>query len=118
MSEPNAIVSPQILDAVNKTNRILLEAAPTEGIAVVYQQVAQAMGLAVQDATDYQRNLSIIAATATGLALAQLLAGINTQNAKEVLSESTQVVAHGAKNLTDVGQAAAQIVKAFKDLLA
>lgn len=51
------------------------------GVAIAYDKAAQAAALAVQDATDYERNVLSIASAAQGKALAMILAGTNVQDA-------------------------------------
>lgn len=44
------------------------------GAGRAYQSVAQSTAIAIQDATDYIRNVSTIAATSIGVAMAQIAA--------------------------------------------
>lgn len=82
-------VNPQILDAVDKSTGFafglahqLLQAGGSSrlssGAAVAFEKVAQATALAVQDATDYQRNVLSISNVAQGKALAMMF--VDKQN--------------------------------------
>lgn len=70
----------QILDAVSKSTGFVFGPNPgampaaNAGTAIAYEKVAQAAALAVQDATDYQRNILSISTVAQGKALAMMFA--------------------------------------------
>ena len=72
-------INPQILDAVSKSTGFVFAPnagatpAANAGTAIAYEKVAQAAALAVQDATDYQRNVLSISTAAQGKALAMML---------------------------------------------
>jgi len=88
MSEPTTppAVNAQIVDAVRKSTGFVygLEQVGTAsaagvqqfnaGTSIAYEKAAQAAALAVQDATDYQRNVMSVSAVAQGKALAMMLA--------------------------------------------
>jgi hypothetical protein len=80
-------VNPQIIDAVGAAtgfafgleNQLYPQSpAPgtrlSAGAAIAYEKAAQAAGLAVQDAADYQRNVMSISTVAQGKALAMMFA--------------------------------------------
>ena len=74
------MVNTQILDAVAKSTGFVFgpQPDPTAGTgvpagnAIAYEKAAQAAGLAVQDAADYQRNVLSISTVAQGKALAMM----------------------------------------------
>ncbi|MES2195392.1 MAG: hypothetical protein V4517_13310 [Pseudomonadota bacterium] len=70
------MVDPQVLDAINQIQRAVLqpEVVHASGAGKAYQLVAQSAAIAVQDATDALRGVSIIAATAAGVAMTRFLA--------------------------------------------
>jgi hypothetical protein len=93
-AEPaNSTVNAQIIDAVQAStefafglNNTLTNPAVTgsrlsAGVAIAYDKVAQATSLAIQDATDYERNVLAIASATQGKALAMILAGVNEKQA-------------------------------------
>jgi hypothetical protein len=70
------VIDPQVLDAINQIQRAVLqpEVVHASGAGKAYQLVAQSAAIAVQDATDALRGVSIIAATAAGVAMTRFLA--------------------------------------------
>ena len=84
----------------------------TGGLA--YQSVAQSTAIAIQDATDYLRNMATIAATANGAALAQLLAnpGAGAEYAA-VLAATEQFMAGAVANFEAIGASAENVLKNF-----
>jgi hypothetical protein len=85
-------VNQQILGAVQAStefafglNNQLYNSGGTDrlsaGVAIAYDKAAQAAALAVQDATDYQRNVLSVAAATQGKALAMILAGVKVEDA-------------------------------------
>lgn len=88
MSEPSTppAVNAQIVDAVRKSTGFVygMEQIGTAtaagvqqfnaGTSIAYEKAAQAAALAVQDATDYQRNVMSVSAVAQGKALSLMLA--------------------------------------------
>jgi len=84
--DPTAAVNQQILGAVQASTDFVfglksqLQDAKADGTrlsaggAIAYEKAAQAAAIAVQDATDYQRNVMSISTVAQGKALAMMLA--------------------------------------------
>ena len=60
-------------------------ASSNAGTAIAYQKVAQAAALAVQDGTDYQRNIMSISTVAQGQALALMFSTKQTNPYLEIL---------------------------------
>jgi hypothetical protein len=56
------------------------------GAAIAFEKAAQAASLSVQDASDYARNVMSIAGVAQGKALAEILAGLNVDNATKAMT--------------------------------
>jgi len=71
-------VNGQITDAVTQANLMVLGQAPALSLALVYQSLAQATGLAFLNATQQQQQANMIAQAATAAAIARLLAGGGT----------------------------------------
>lgn len=107
-------VNAQILDAVNQTTTMVMSSAISQGAATAYQKVAQATAFAVQDATDYSRNVENIAMTAQGVIVAKMLAD---QSAipiyTPVLATLQEMVIAASTNLATVGATAATIASTF-----
>ena len=64
MADPNT-VSPQITDAVTQSNVKVLGEAPAMAMGTVYQAMAQAVGLSMQNAVSAQQQMNTIAAATT-----------------------------------------------------
>ncbi|MYM34073.1 hypothetical protein GTP44_04960 [Duganella sp. FT50W] len=104
----------QVIDTIN--NIQLATMAPqvvmTSGAGKAYQSVAQSTAIAVQDSADTMRNLSTIATTAIGVAMAQLLA---TKDPKyvEVITAAQNVISQATTEFGNVGNTAAAVIKAY-----
>ncbi len=81
------------------------------GAGRAYQSVAQSSAIAIQDATDYMRNMSAIAVTATGVGMAQLVAGNN--NGTKVITAASNLIPTVVTNYTLMTQAAIQVATSF-----
>jgi methylphosphotriester-DNA--protein-cysteine methyltransferase len=107
------VVNPQVIDLINQAQTATMGAqvVRTSGAGKAYQSVAQSTAIAVQDATDALRNVATIATTATGVVVAQMLAG-NDANAK-VLAIVQEMVTMATTDYTAIGTAAGQILRDF-----
>lgn len=76
-----------------------------------YQSVAQSAAIAIQDGTDYLRNVSTIAVTAAGVGIAQLAA--ENSNGSKVISAAQSLVSQAVADFTKIGQAAIQVATDF-----
>jgi hypothetical protein len=89
----DSAVNPQIIDAVKQSTDFVFGLNPppswpgkvpvpriSAGAAIAFEKAAQAGALAIQDTTDYQRNIQSISAAAQGKALALMLANPTTPN--------------------------------------
>lgn len=84
--------------------------AQANGIA--YKIVANAAGLAVQDATDYVRFISTISATVISISLANFAVSKNAKDL-EPIEPATTAAANSIQHLTAVGTAAAEVMGDF-----
>ncbi len=80
-----------------------------------YQSIAQSTAIAVQDATDYLRNLSTISTTAVGVAMAQLLATGDTATYSQVITNANNLVSTGVTDFQNIGKSAMNILNNFSD---
>ena len=109
-------VNSQIIDAVQQTRSAMRvaggDSSMTLDSGISYQKASQAAALAVQDATDYLRNVMTIASTAEGMALKLL---IETKNPfyTQVLEAAQDAVSKAAQNLETVGASAIQVATTF-----
>jgi hypothetical protein len=62
------------------------------GAAIAFEKAAQAASLSVQDASDYARNVMSLAGVAQGKALAEILAGVNVDNATTAMTQAQAAV--------------------------
>lgn len=107
-------VNAQILDAVNKTTSIVMDSAADQGTATAYQKVAQATSFAIQDATDYSRNIENIAMTAQGIIIAKMIEDESTIPVYSlVLVTLQEMVAAASTNLAAVGTSATAVTSGF-----
>jgi len=107
-------VNSVILDAVKQSNTAVLGAAGNNGAAIAYQKVAQAASFAVQDSTDYLRNIMAMSSAATGVALKKMVETPATAGQyKPVLEAAQAAVTAAQKNFQEVGTAAGKVVGGF-----
>ncbi len=111
---PNSNVSSQQLDAVRQVQGASMVPGVVQatGAGKGYQSVAQSAAIAVQDGTDYLRNLRLITTTAIGVATAQMVATNNPDYAS-VITEAQAAVASGTKQLGKIGKSAAKLLKDY-----
>ncbi len=105
-------VNPQILSAVSSTNTSVLGASKETGQGVAYQKVSQAAAFAVQDATDYMRNVMTVALTAQGIAL-KLMIETKDPSYVPVLTAAQEAVTAAQTAFGAIGASAGQVVTNF-----
>jgi len=76
-----------------------------------YQSVAQSAAIAIQDGTDYLRNLSTISTTSIGVAMALLVAG--DTNAQSIITAAQNVASEGVTQFGKITQAAIKVATDF-----
>ena len=76
-----------------------------------YQSVAQSAAIAIQDGTDYLRNLSTISTTSIGVAMALLVAG--DTNAQNIITAAQNVASDGVTQFGKITQAAIKVATDF-----
>lgn len=107
-------VNSQILDAVKQSNSTVLGSAGSNGAAIAYQKVAQAASFAVQDSTDYLRNIMAMSSAATGVALKKMVENPATAaQYTPVLTAAQDAVTAAQENFAAVGAAAGTVVSGF-----
>jgi hypothetical protein len=77
-----------------------------------YQIVAQASAIAVQDATDFLRNVGTMSATAAGIGLAQVIAGEETKGTNTITAAQT-VMTNAVQIFGQIGQAATKVATEY-----
>ncbi len=107
-------VNAKLVDSLNVQAQTITDEKVTDrqGRGLAFQAVSQSTALAVQDATDYLRNLSTIATTAVGTALAKMIETKDPSYAK-VIELAQNSVKTAAESFELVGKSAAEIVKNY-----
>lgn len=107
-------VNPQIIDVINQVQQATMapQVVLTSGAGKAYQSVAQSTAIAVQDAADALRNVTTIAGTASGVAMAQYLATGEERYAK-ALGLAQQMMAAATQDFNNIGTAASTVIKSF-----
>ena len=72
-SSPLASVNDQITDAASTVNVLNIASAPAEAMAMTYTAMADAIGLAMQNATATQRNMQIVANSSVSVCCALMI---------------------------------------------
>lgn len=113
MPDP-ATVNAQVIDIINQAQTATMshQVVLTSGAGKAYQSVAQSTAIAVQDATDALRNISTIATSAAGIAMAQFLA---TKDPKyqPVIDAATKLMKDAADDYAKIGATASTILSQF-----
>ncbi len=92
---------------------LIAEVTQADAAGKAYHAVAQATAMAVQDAVDHLRNVSTVAGTAIGVALAEFLE-TGEQNAFDTAVEAATSTVRAATNtFSEVGTAAAAVLNGF-----
>lgn len=107
-----APISPYVVKAVQLSQTNVVDVAQQEGASIAFQKVAQAAAFAVQDATDYLRNVQTISTAAQGVALTLMLETKNPFYAT-VLAAAQEAVVAAQANFAAVGDAASTTVSDF-----
>jgi len=88
--------------------------AATSSAGKAYQFVAQSSAIAIQDATDYLRNMSTIATTAAGVAAAQMIEHPEqVAELQKIIVAAQSMVQEAANNFEMISQKAAQAINNF-----
>jgi hypothetical protein len=104
----------QVIDTINNVQLATMapQVVMTSGAGKAYQSVAQSTAIAVQDSADAMRNLSTIATTAIGVAMAQLLATKDPAYVT-VITAAQQVITQANVEFGNVGTTAAAVIKGY-----
>lgn len=107
-------VNAQVIDVINQVQTATMspQIVLTSGAGKAYQSVAQSTALAVQDATDTLRNVSTIATTALGVAMAQYLATGDTKYVT-ALTHAQEMMTSATTDFGKIGAAASDVLKNF-----
>lgn len=103
----------QIVQAVDKTNSVVIGAAREEATGIAFQKVAQAAAFAVQDSTDYLRNMMTMAAAAQGVCMQKMVAENTPEQYATIMTDIQAAVTAAQANFAAVGTSASAVVTAF-----
>lgn len=81
---------------------------------IMQASIAHSMAQAVQDAVDTLKNISILETTVIGVASAKWVAQPEMVAYEIIIKNAQANIQFAVKNLTEVGQAAASVVKALQ----
>lgn len=100
------------ISVINETN---LDPAvvKTEGAGKAYQSVAQSMAIAVQDTTDYLRNITTLNTTTIAACTQLMLQEGKVNPYAEIITNSQNTLNKALKVFKKVGESSAQILKDF-----
>lgn len=114
MTENNGSIALQ-LDSVQRTQGATMvpDILFRSGAGKAFQFVAQSAAMAVQDATDNLRNMSIISSTAIGVAMSQLMNSGDVKTWGPVIAAAQEIVEKSAQDFKVIGLIAAQVVSEF-----
>jgi len=108
-------MDPQLIDVMNQIQLATMspQVVLTSAAGKAYQVAAQSVAIAIQDAADALRNVSTVANTARGAAIAQMLATPPNPAAAEALTAAQAMMTSAIADYAAIGQAAAAILKDF-----
>ncbi len=108
-------VHPKIREALRLNQESILgpEVVRNQGAGMAYQVVAQTTAFAVQDATDYLRNVSLIGSTTIAAAVARMMEGGQPGPWPGVIEAAQKAVDHAAETFRAVGTVAGEVLRRF-----
>ena len=114
MSDQNS-ANPQIVDSLEVIQRNTLngDVCKQSGAGKAFQSVSQSSAIAVQDATDNLRNVSTMATTAMGVAMAQMLATGDVKTYVEIIAAAEGMMIASTAHFSKVGSDAGTLVDTF-----
>ena len=113
----NIQLNPQVVSTLNVTRDYTLcaKVVMVEGQGKAYQSVAQSVAIAIQDATDYLRNISTTSATAQGVAMAKILEDVTKAAEYEPAIDAAKTMVDAAADfLKNVGDSGADALSGFE----
>jgi hypothetical protein len=109
-----AHVDARIIDAIDRIQMAVMspQVVRTSGAGKAYQSVAHSAAIAVQDAADALRAVSIIAATGSGVAMARFVATGDAKYLQGVMA-AQEMVRLATEDFARIGVAASEALKNF-----
>ena len=108
-------VNAQVVDALGILERVTLSSnvSKLSGAGKAYQAVSQSSAIAVQDATDNLRNVSTMATTAMGVAMAQMLATGDVATYTSIIQAANDMMTNSTTHFATVGTDAGSLLGSF-----
>ncbi len=108
-------VDAQIVDTLDviQKNTLSGDVSKQSGAGKAFQSVSQSSAIAVQDATDNLRNVSTMATTAMGVAMAQMLATGDVKTYAGIIAAAEGMMIASTDHFAKVGTDAGTLVDNF-----
>ncbi len=108
-------VNSQVVNSLDVIQQAALagKVSKLSGAGKAYQSVSQSSAIAVQDAADTLRNVSTMATTAMGVAMAQMLATGDVDTYSSIIEAADTMVKNSTVNFSAVGSNAGAILEHF-----
>jgi hypothetical protein len=109
----DGVVNPKVVDIITQAQAATIlnpKILTASGNGKAYQSVAQSAAIAIQDATDALRNISTIATTASGVAIAQALA---EKPNPEALQEIQKMMTTAIQDYSAIAKATVAMLESF-----
>lgn len=98
---------------INSRMNLSPDVVQTEGAGKAYQSVAQSMAIAVQDVTDYLRNVSTVASTAIAVSTQLMISTKEIEPYSSIITKSQETVDKAAGTFKEIGMSSGEILKNF-----
>ena len=115
MTELTTTLNAQLVDSMKQVRAAVSypEITVDTGTGKAFNFVAQAAAMAVQDATDNLRNISIMSTTAIGVAMTQLVSSGDIRTWEPVVQIAQTLVRNCAVDFQTIGTQAAKVLGSF-----
>ena len=116
MTTDTSNLNQKLVESVNFGQQSVMSQSviKASGAGKAYQSVAQSTAIAVQDAADNLRNMSIISTTASGVAMSQILATGDPEGVyTKAITTANTLVTEAADNFATIGKNAAAVLSEF-----
>lgn len=106
--------NPAVIATVKAVNGTVTEPTMSRnvGSGAAFQSVSQSTAIAIQDATEYVRNITAMSSTAIGMSLAKLVA-TKDLTYKEVITIAQNAITTASNNMKEIGTVASDIAKNY-----
>ncbi len=108
-------IRPQVLEAIRRNQQAVTDASVIhkQGAGMAYQAIAQSAAFAVQDATDYLRNVSLLGSTTIAAAAAKMVEAECGEPWGEIIAEAQRTVDRAVATFGTVGATVKEVLGGF-----